>query len=90
MLGMMVMTSTRSLNFDRRVSYQVLMVVVSNGLRPRWEAIINLVAQSDIVSFCLLPYVMIAFEERLILLLLLLQLMLLLHLLFSYLLLEIG
>jgi len=85
---MMVMTSTGSLNFDRRLSYQVLMVVVSNRLRPRWEAIINLVAQSDIVSFCLFPYVMIAFEERLILLLL--QLMLLLHLLFSYLLLEIG
>lgn len=89
MLRMMVMTSTGSLNFDRRLSYQVLMVVVSNGLRPRWEAIINLVAQSDIVSFCLFPYVMIALEERLILLLLL-QLMLLLHLLFSYLLLEIG
>jgi hypothetical protein len=88
MLGMMVMPSTGSLNFDRRLSYQVLMVVVSNGLRPRWEAIINLVAQSDIVSFCLFPYVMIALEERLILLLL--QLVLLLHLLFSYLLLEIG
>ena len=90
MLGMMVMPSTGSLNFDRRLSYQVLMVVVSHRLRPRWEAIINLVAQSDIVSFCLFPYVMIALEERLILLLLLLQLMLLLHLLFSYLLLEIG
>ena len=88
MLGMMVMPSTGSLNFDRRLSYQVLMVVVSNRLRPRWEAIINLVAQSDIVSFCLFPYVMIALEERLILLLL--QLVLLLHLLFSYLLLEIG
>ena len=88
MLGMMVMASTGSLNFDRRLSYQVLMVVVSDRLRPCWEGIINLVAQSDIVSFCLLPYVMIALEERLILLLL--QLMLLLHLLFSYLLLEIG
>lgn len=88
MLGVMMMTSTWSLNFDRRVSYQVLMVVVCDRLRPRGKAIINLVAQSDVVSLCLFPNVMIPFEERLVLLLL--QLVLLLHLLFSYLLLEIG
>jgi hypothetical protein len=44
MLGMVVMASARSLNFNRSISNQELMVVVGDRLRPRWKAIVNLVA----------------------------------------------
>ena len=80
MLRMMVMPSTRSFNLNRGVTHYILMVVIRDRLRPWGEVVVDLVAQSDVVSFSLLSYVMIPFKKGLVLLL---------HLLFGYLLLKI-